>query len=213
MTVTMCKTSEMQGQRFGRLLVLNLAYTQPRGRGRERYWECRCDCGRVVVKAGIYLRTGDTKSCGCLVGDRCAERNITHGMAHTHRLYSTWKMMRARCHSKKTPLFKDYGGRGISICDRWSDFSAFVEDVWPSFKEGLTLNRKDNDGNYCPENCEWATDEEQANNTRRNHFLTAGGKTQTIARWAREVGISPQVIHKRIARGWNDTMAVAPIGL
>lgn len=193
----------MVGLRFFRLLILSLAYKKRRGRGWEYYWKCLCDCGKITIKAGIYLRIGDTKSCGCLVGDRCAARNYKHGFSHNHRLYLTWKMMRARCNNPNFPSYVNYGARGIKVCKRWDNFLLFLEDMGPTWREGLTLNRIDNNGPYSPENCCWATDEEQANNSRRNHHLTLNGKTQTISRWAREIGESTHFIHNRLKRGWS----------
>lgn len=208
MLVTKRATHDMVGERFNRLVVLELSYKKRVGRGFHRYWKCRCDCGQITIKDGIYLRTGDTKSCGCLKSDSMAEANMVHGLARIHRLYSTWKNMRTRCLNPTCPGFKNYGGRGITICERWNDFSLFVEDMWPTWKEGLSLNRIDNDGPYCPDNCEWATYQEQANNKRRNHWIVANGKNQTIAQWAREIGCFTQVISKRIERGWSGERSV-----
>ena len=131
--------------------------------------------------------------------------NYRHGGAcrgHRHPLYSRWAGMIDRCTNPKHIYFHNYGGRGIVVCERWRDFALFILDMGSTFKPGLTLDRIDNDGNYCPENCRWATPKEQGNKSRINTILTAFGKSQTITQWAEELKIHHNTLHGRLKLGW-----------
>lgn len=161
---------DISGQRFSRLVALSYVRTVDR----RAIWKCQCDCGSVIMVAGKLLRSGNTKSCGCLKLDVLRQRSITHG--HTvgsiagrarSREYTTWRNMLARCENPKNTEWENYGGRGIAVCERWHTFEVFLKDM--GLKPlGLTLERKDTNGNYCKENCCWATGSQQAYN-RREH--------------------------------------------
>lgn len=147
----------MIGKRFGRLVVVRFAW---KSNSENSYWECRCDCNNTTTVYGGSLRSGETKSCGCLR----KETHTTHGMYETPT-YRTWADMIRRCNNPKAENYKDYGGRGIKVCGRWLKFENFFEDIGVR-PVGLTLERKNNELGYSTENCCWATKTQQARNQR-----------------------------------------------
>ena len=153
----------MIGERFERLLVI-----APAGRDAKRnaLWHCSCSCGGETITAGYRLRRGETRSCGCLQRERVAARNLSHGQSGS-RLYNIWLNMRARCGKPCHPQYRDYGERGISVCKQWGEFRAFHDWALSSgYAPHLTIDRIDNDGNYEPNNCRWATHLTQSRNKR-----------------------------------------------
>lgn len=175
----------LSGIRFTRLLVIGPAYgTGKRPRFSGYWWLCRCDCGTEIIALGGQLRFGSPKSCGCLSREITSQRNYKHG--HRFRKmrksaeYETWKGIRKRCSvSKEHQDYKYYAGRGIKVCERWSNFETFLADMGPRPSNSHSLDRIDPDGNYEPSNCRWATPVEQANNKRdtKRHLYNGAEKT------------------------------------
>ena len=165
-TLVMGRILDLTGQRFSRLVALGNTMLTSSG---SFIWQCKCDCGRLKMVSARNLKQGQTQSCGCLQGDLIRKRGaITHGH-HTggpSPTYRSWVAAKSRCFNPNLDHYRYYGGRGITMCQEWVDsFEAFLRDMGPR-PEGLTLDRIENDGNYEPENCRWATIQQQNNNQR-----------------------------------------------
>lgn len=181
------------GQRFGRWTVIGERFRDPTGHVRRR---CQCDCGTIREICIESLQRGTSKSC------RCATRS-RRGLSGTLE-YRIWCGMRARCLNPESANFHLWGGRGITVCPEWvNDFPRFLVDMGPMPSSEHSIDRIDNDGPYSPDNCRWATQIEQANNRRGNHLLEFRGRSQTMAQWARELGLSRAVIQARLKYGWS----------
>lgn len=195
---------DLTGVRFGMLTAISEAERWPRAGRRlgRRQWLCRCDCGNETIVLMENLVTENTSSCGC------AEGRWTHGMS-TQPLFPTWCAMIYRCYSTGHEAYAHYGGRGIGVCNRWRDsFEAFVSDMGPKPSESHSLDRIDNDGDYEPNNCRWATPAQQARNTSRSVMLTMHGETLCQLDWAARLGLSRTTILARLRRGWSIEDAV-----
>ena len=190
---------DLKAHRFGRLIVKELDKERSK---QHIYWICQCDCGNTKSVMGCHLTRGLTKSCGCLVKENTRNMFTTHGLTQ-HPLFEIWGSMKKRCYNPKTKAYKDYGGRGISVCDDWvSDFKSFYEwAIRTGYKEGLTIDRINVNGNYCPENCRWITLQEQARNRRNTVWVTYQGKQICKAEFARMIGISDSTVRRRIKKG------------
>lgn len=182
---------DFTGRKYGRLTVINMSHKDKKG---KYYWNCICECGNTAVVVGAHLKSGNTKSCGCLF----REFRKKHGGDGT-KLYSVWKNMRYRCRCKTAPYYDDYGGRGIDICKEWGKYNAFREwAVHNGYREGLTIDRIDNDDGYNPSNCQWVTIKEQSRNKRTTRLVTINGKTLCLTDWAKLLGISKNTLRYRL---------------
>lgn len=197
----MTKPHDITGQRFGRLLVQSL---EKRDR-RHSYWRCVCDCGNEHVTTMNALRRGLVSSCGCFRREHSRTKATTHGCSRGGSSeYGIWAAMKRRCLNPNVRAWKDYGGRGITVCDRWrNDFAAFLEDMGPR-PPGRTLERVDNDKNYSPDNCVWEDRSGQARNTRGNRIVTFRGRQMTVIEACESSGLPPSTVYPRINRGWPE---------
>jgi len=191
---------DISGRNFGELIAIKF---HSRGAHNRAMWLCKCSCGNEKVIYYSFLMSGHTKSCGCLKSINTINANTTHGQSrpnNTTREYAAWQGMKTRCYNKNTVAYKDYGGRGIVVCDRWLEsFENFFNDMGkrPSTKHSLD-RYPNNNGNYEPNNCRWATKLEQASNCRSNHLVEYGGEKMIVADWARRFNTTQSMILKRI---------------
>ena len=195
----MGKLIDLTGQRFGRLVVVERAEYYIRANGdRASRWLCRCDCGQTTVVRQTNLKSGHIMSCGCLRAEMTIQRNLKHGKCQT-RLYRIWESMKQRCFDADSKNFIRYGGRGIKMCDEWTDFDTFYKwSIENGYSDDLSIDRIDNNGNYEPSNCRWTHAKQQANNRRSSALVTYNGKTQTLHMWADELGIEYKKLWARI---------------
>lgn len=183
---------ELQGSTYNRLTVLER--TDEKTKSGEIKWLCQCSCGTQVVLPSTNIKTGKTKSCGCLAKEMAKDRLIKHGKSRT-REYQAWHHMRVRCLDKSYPQYKDYGGRGITICKRWDKFENFLKDMGDC-PDGFFIDRVNNNSGYKPSNCRWVS-RTVNNNNRRNSVRLHG---RSITEIAEELGVSRDVMKSRIQR-------------
>lgn len=199
---------DLTGKTFGRWTVLH--YT---GRERRRsWWACKCECGNCSVVDSAKLTSGWSRSCGCLQKDVVANRCTTHGQSRRKFRspeYKVWSGMLSRCDNQNATGFKDYGGRGIRVCERWmNSFENFYADMGPRPTAQHEIDRIDVNGNYEPSNCKWVTKKQNARNTRKSRFIEIGGETLCIGEWAERTGVSADSIRGRINNGWQPIDAI-----
>ncbi len=196
------RVKNITGRVLFRWTVMSFAGTRQRG----AYWLCRCECGTIREVSSATLLHGRSKSCGCLHREVLSELNAKHGGCDSPE-YSSWKGMIARCTNADRKGYDDYGGRGITVCERWSGengFDNFISDMGPKPSPAHSIDRfPDNDGNYEPGNCRWATEGQQKRNMRSNRMVTFRGKTLCITDWAKEIGIAKETLRARFRKGWS----------
>jgi hypothetical protein len=192
--MTGVRAPNITGAVFGRLTVLHR-----HGRNRNAAtWLCVCKCGTETIAEARMLRRGTTQSCGCLRRESVIAVSKTHGMSKT-RTFAIWRGMIHRCGNKNATEYMRYGGRGITVCKQWLEFSSFLVDMGEA-PAGLTIDRIDNDDGYRPENCRWATRREKQNNLSSNRRITFNGLTLTVTQWADKVGMSRSFLWQRLFR-------------
>lgn len=207
----MPKALDLTGSVFDRLTVIGQAATRRRPAGQSvRFWRCQCQCGKVIEVNLGSLRNGASRSCGCKRADASREqglRNVRHGEARNGKLtpeYQSWTGMIARCYDPKQSGYQRYGGRGIAVCERWRhSFEAFLEDMGRKPSPEHSVDRfPNNDGNYAPGNCRWATPTEQNRNSSQVVNITFAGETKCVAAWAESKGIKASTLKERLHAGW-----------
>lgn len=204
------KALELTGKRFGRLQVIKRVGSKCG----HSLWLCKCNCGAETYVTACALRKGDTVSCGCWKDEQTAKRNVKHKHSSS-RLYAVWKGIKQRCNNPNHSSYANYGGRGIKMCKEWENFSEFEKwamehgyDKDASFGK-CTIERIDNNGPYCPDNCRFATWNEQQNNSRNNHRITISGETHTLTEWCDKMGLKPTTVLRRIkGLGWSEEKAI-----
>lgn len=189
--------------RFFSLTVISPEFTKRSHNRTEIFVKCKCDCGKETIVRTYRLLNGHTKSCGHLRGIAIAKVNKTHGLSRKVSEYAVWKSMRQRCNNPKSTFYCRYGGRGITICDEWNDFSKFYSDMGSRPSPAHTLERKNNNGNYCKANCEWATRAEQSVNTSHCVYLEFDGQILTMSQWTRKLSLPKGLIFGRLRKGWS----------
>lgn len=190
----MTKRIDLTGQRFGRLVVLGYSHTK----NGQAFWSCQCDCGNTKQIRGSDLRAGKSLSCKCLN----YEVSRTHKMSKT-KIYMVWINMHSRCYKNNHPEYKRYGERGIRVCDKWQTFEGFFEDMGTTYKEGLSIDRINVNGNYCKENCRWADNITQQKNRRTTKFYTLNGETETFTYFCRKYNVNYELARGRLRMGWD----------
>jgi len=197
----------VSGDRFGQLVVLDEVESRTTPNGSiVRRMRCRCDCGQEKVVALGRLRSGGTRSCGCLVGRNPRSHVGVRTIEHLTE-YRTWLGILKRCSDASD---RNYGGRGIKVCDRWrGSFGLFFKDMGPRPSDEHSIDRINNDGDYEPGNCRWATRKEQARNTSVNVMVTHNGETLCVSEWAERFGIHASLLNSRLQSGWSFEDAVS----
>lgn len=192
------KNKSLVGEKFYRLTVKSIDLIN-----NKTFATCLCDCGNIVVKMPSLIKKGHIKSCGCYEKEQSKKGNPTHGLYYT-RVHKIYMGMKNRCYCKTDYHYKQWGGRGIKICDEWLGENGFVNfykwSMENGYKDTLTIDRIDNNGDYSPENCRWATLEEQQNNTRYNLILTYNGEKLTLSQASRKLNLSTSTIWHRVKK-------------
>ena len=192
----MGKFVDLTGKKFGMLTVIKRAENT---KDNKAMWYCLCDCGNHTIARANDITRGRKTSCGCKIRSKIVSKENSWS-----RLYNTWHHMKDRCFRKKSKSYKDYGERGITVCDEWLKFEPFRDWALANgYRDDLTIDRIDVNGNYEPSNCRWITKSEQAGNRRDTITLTYKGRTQTLKQWSEETGIGRLSLVSRLNRGWT----------
>lgn len=191
----------MTGQVFGKLTVVEFDFVD---KYRQAHWLCKCECGNLKSINGKALRCGDTRSCGCINLERIKTMSTIKHNCHGTRLYKAWANMKTRCLNPNASGYTNYGGRGISVCNEWQEFVNFKNwALLAGYKDNLSIDRIDVNGNYEPSNCRWVSMKTQANNKTTSHFITFKNETKTLSQWADVLGVKADTLKRRIYLGWS----------
>lgn len=194
----MSRLIDLVGKRFGRLVVISKANKNKWG---KLSWLCCCDCGKKTIVIVSDLKNSKTRSCGCLHHDKITKHG--HTIGHTpSKIYQSWNSMVQRCTNKNSNAYKNYGGRGITVCTRWLKFENFLDDMGEC-PEGFQIDRINNNDGYHPSNCQWVTPKMNNRNRRNNRLINFNGTIQCLAAWAEQTGIPRTVLEWRLNHGWS----------
>jgi|GEM_PF-218872 len=209
---------DLSGLVFGRLTVIDRADVVKRRRGQGAKWNCQCECGKTKTVGAAALKSGATQSCGCLQRENFLRIGAPTRFVGTHklsgeRIYRSWQAMKARCQNPANPAYKDYGGRGIEVCQEWQSFEVFRGWALSNgYQDDLTIERIEVNGNYCPENCRFIPKSEQPKNRRNSLKITAWGETKTASEWVQDdrcKATSANTLKARIYRGQPPELAIS----
>lgn len=191
-----CKEIKI-GYKFDRLTVVEDCGVQIVSKKKQRVWKCKCVCGNIVFVTTSKLNNGSKRSCGCLMIESLGIGSFKHGKSHSKE-FNTWMGIKQRCCNSNYHSYKNYGGRGIKVCDRWlQSFENFYADMGEA-PIGFSIDRIDVNGNYCPENCRWVDSKTQQYNKRNTFKITFNNVTETLSYWSEKTGIRAKTIHARI---------------
>lgn len=199
----MGKLKDITGQKFGRLTVIKLDHIVIKKHGTVSYWLCKCDCGNEKIIRKDHITGNKILSCGCLQKEKASEINSTHHLSKS-RIYYIWASMKRRCSLKTDTNYVRYGAKGIKVCDEWQKFESFYDwAINNGYKDNLSIDRIDVYKDYCPENCRWTNEIQQANNKSNNTKIKYNNEEHTLAEWARFLGYSYSTICHRYYRNWD----------
>lgn len=198
----MCAHEKYINKKYGRWTVLAFSHAAS---GNRQMYLCKCDCGTLRTVCMAQLKNGHSRSCGCLRIDSATKHGGSGGYkGHKPRLYKIWSGIKDRCYYPNNKDYKNYGGRGITLCSEWQNYENFRSWALSNgYQDNLTIDRIDVNWIYCPENCRWATVKEQARNKRSSIMVTFGGKTQCATAWCEELHMNRNLISRRLRAGWS----------
>lgn len=199
---------DMTGKKYGNSIAIRHV---GKCSGRQYTWLFACDCGKEFVAVGCEVRRGSINECPSCAAQRKLNSVTTHGKTNSPE-YAIWTAMKSRCHNQNTIHYADYGGRGIKVCDRWKNsFENFFFDMGCK-PDGMTIDRINNDGDYDPKNCKWASRLDQSNNKRNNRIITINGESMTLSQWSKKCKVGESTIRKRLSYGKTDFDLIKPTG-
>lgn len=203
------KAVDITGQKFNKLTAKKLVEIKKVKNGTRHYWLYKCDCGNEIVLQKNNVSNNHTQSCGCYQRQQTSKANTTHNLYYT-RIYKIYRSMLQRCFDSNVFAYKDYGGRGITVCDEWkNDFMNFYNwSMNNGYSNDLSIDRIDNNGNYCPDNCRWVNRKTQARNTRSNKYITYKGEKHCVSEWAEILKIDGKLLGERLRLRWSFDRAI-----